>query len=79
MTAFKSELDRAVQNLKNQGIVVTQGGISEDGIVFQVGGYVLTGPQILKLQETGQLHLQGIKALSNIRLPRPRIFLDTEL
>ena len=36
----------------------------EDGFVFEVMGFMLTGSQILKLCEYGQLSAEGISAFS---------------
>jgi len=66
MTTFESELDKALRSLKNQGIVVTTAFVAEDGMVYQVDGYLLTEQQILKLQEGRNLHLQGIKEFDTV-------------
>jgi len=47
-------------------IPVSRGMVGEDGFVFQVMGFMLTGPQILKLCEYGQLNAEGIKALPRV-------------
>jgi hypothetical protein len=62
---FESELDKALNSLKNQGIPVGQVGVMPGGFVFDVNGFLLTVPQILRLKADGELHSQGIKSFAD--------------
>ncbi len=58
------KLAACVKSLKQQRISVSRGMVGEDGFVFEVMGFMLTGSQILKLCEYGQLNAEGISAFS---------------
>lgn len=58
------KLDGCLDVLKGQGISVGRGMAGEDGFIFEVMGFMLTGSQILKLCEYGQLNAEGIRAFA---------------
>ena len=59
---FESDLDKALNSLKNQGIPIGDAGLMPgDGFVFDVNGFLLTGAQILRLRADGELDSQGIR------------------
>jgi hypothetical protein len=57
-------LDSCLEILRRQGIFVDGCMMSEDGFVLEVKGFLLTASQMLKLCESGQLNLEGIKAFA---------------
>jgi hypothetical protein len=59
------DLNVAIRHLELQGISVSPGMIGLEGFVFDVGGFLLSGSQILKLQRKGQLTLRGIKEFTS--------------
>ncbi len=58
------KLAACVKSLKQQRISVSRGMVGEDSFIFEVMGFMLTGPQILKLCEYGQLNAEGIRAFA---------------
>jgi len=58
------KLDACVKSLKQQRIPVSRGMVGEDGFIFEVMGFMLTGSQILKLCEYGRLNAEGISAFA---------------
>jgi hypothetical protein len=48
-----------------QELSVSRGMVGPNGFVFDVAGFMLTGSQILKLSEYGQLSLKGIQAFAD--------------
>jgi len=55
------DLDNAIHHLEVQGISVSPGIVGQSGFVFNVGGFFLTGSQILRLHARGRLTLRGVK------------------
>jgi hypothetical protein len=61
MNESEDDLTIALRSLKNQKIAVSRSIPGPDGLIFNVMGHMLTGPQIVKLHEYGRLYAQGIK------------------
>jgi hypothetical protein len=57
---FETDLHRALNALKEQGLNIESAFVGTDGFVFPVSGYLLTTAQILMLRRAGKLDLQGI-------------------
>jgi hypothetical protein len=57
-------LDACLSVLKRQGISVSPPSVGENGFIFDVMGFILTGEQIVKLHEYGRLDASGIKAFA---------------
>jgi hypothetical protein len=55
------ELEQALSSLRDQGVQFGEVSVRDGGFVHEIGGYLLTSEQILKLQEGGELNLDGIR------------------
>jgi hypothetical protein len=59
-----NNLDACLSILKQQGISVSPPSVGENGFIFDVMGFMLTGEQIVTLHEYGRLNAQGIRAFA---------------
>jgi hypothetical protein len=58
---MEQDIDKALRQLKNQGISVSDGIVGPQGIVRDVMGFMLTVPQILQLRSEQKLNAEGIR------------------
>jgi hypothetical protein len=58
---YESEINKAVQSLRNQGISVNGPIVGSSGHVFDVMGFMLTEAQIVTLQRENRLGPHDIR------------------
>jgi len=58
---YESEINKALRNLNNQHIPVGPPRVDPPHVLFEVMGYLLTGPQIVDLNHQKKLHSRGIR------------------